>query len=40
MIGNAVPIKLAEYVAKCLLSYIQERHQYPISSIPKNILTR
>ena len=39
MIGNAVPIKLAEYVAKCLFSYIQEKHQYQISGTPNNILT-
>lgn len=24
MIGNAVPVKLAEYVARCLLEYIKD----------------
>ncbi|YAF94296.1 MAG: DNA cytosine methyltransferase [Nodularia sp. CChRGM 3473] len=30
MIGNAVPVKLAEYIAKCLLMYIQDQHKYQI----------
>ncbi|MBK1987550.1 DNA cytosine methyltransferase [Sphaerospermopsis aphanizomenoides BCCUSP55] len=33
MIGNAVPVKLAEYVAKCLLMYIQESKKLPIYNI-------
>ncbi|WP_416336315.1 DNA cytosine methyltransferase [Calothrix sp. UHCC 0171] len=28
MIGNAVPVKLAEYVGKCLLSYINDKNTY------------
>lgn len=28
MIGNAVPVKLAEYVANCLLIYLQEKNQH------------
>ncbi|WP_414550404.1 DNA cytosine methyltransferase [Anabaena sp. CCY 0017] len=35
MIGNAVPVKLAEYIAKCLLMYIQDQKKsqilYPAS---------
>lgn len=27
MIGNAVPVKLAEYVAKCILEYIQDKEK-------------
>lgn len=30
MIGNAVPVKLAEYIAKCLLMYIQDQKKYQI----------
>jgi DNA (cytosine-5)-methyltransferase 1 len=30
MIGNAVPVKLAEYIAKCLLMYIQDQNQAQI----------
>ena len=33
MIGNAVPVKLAEYVAKCLLMYIQDQNKYHISNV-------
>ncbi|AFZ56524.1 DNA cytosine methyltransferase [Anabaena cylindrica FACHB-243] len=33
MIGNAVPVKLAEYVAKCLMMYIQESKKSPIYNI-------
>ena len=33
MIGNAVPVKLAEYVAKCLLTYIQDQNKYHISNV-------
>ena len=33
MIGNAVPIKLAEYVAKSLLMYIQDKNKYHISDV-------
>jgi site-specific DNA-cytosine methylase len=33
MIGNAVPVKLAEYVAKCLLMYIQDKDKYHISDV-------
>uniref|UniRef100_UPI003EBE58BC DNA cytosine methyltransferase n=1 Tax=Okeanomitos corallinicola TaxID=3231550 RepID=UPI003EBE58BC len=28
MIGNAVTVKLAEYVANCLLIYLQEKNQH------------
>ncbi|BAZ81805.1 type II DNA modification methyltransferase [Sphaerospermopsis kisseleviana NIES-73] len=28
MIGNAVPVKLAEYVANCLLMYIREQDKH------------
>jgi DNA (cytosine-5)-methyltransferase 1 len=33
MIGNAVPVKLAEYVAQSLLMYIQDKIKYQISDI-------
>lgn len=33
MIGNAVPVKLAEYVAKCLLMYIEDYNKYHISNV-------
>ncbi|TAF11093.1 MAG: DNA cytosine methyltransferase [Nostocales cyanobacterium] len=33
MIGNAVPVKLAEYVANCLLMYIQEQKTYKIPDV-------
>ena len=33
MIGNAVPVKLAEYVAKSLLTYIQDKNKYRISNV-------
>lgn len=29
MIGNAVPVKLAQYVASCLLDYISQKSTYP-----------
>ncbi|HBL10425.1 MAG TPA: DNA (cytosine-5-)-methyltransferase [Cyanobacteria bacterium UBA11162] len=32
MIGNAVPVKLAEYVARCLLQYIQEKNCNSLNS--------
>lgn len=33
MIGNAVPVKLAEYIANCLLMYIQEQKTYKIPDV-------
>jgi DNA (cytosine-5)-methyltransferase 1 len=33
MIGNAVPVKLAEYVAKCLLMYIQDKNKSQIFDV-------
>lgn len=33
MIGNAVPVKLAEYVAKCLLSYIQDKNKSQMHNV-------
>jgi DNA (cytosine-5)-methyltransferase 1 len=33
MIGNAVPVKLAEYVAQCLRIYIQDKNKYQISDV-------
>jgi DNA (cytosine-5)-methyltransferase 1 len=37
MIGNAVPVKLAEYIAKCLLMYIQD--QNPTQIYPPCLIT-
>jgi DNA (cytosine-5)-methyltransferase 1 len=34
MIGNAVPVKLAEYVARCILQYIQDSsHQVSLQTV-------
>lgn len=34
MIGNAVPVKLAEYVARCILEYIQDSSHQASSQLP------
>lgn len=34
MIGNAVPVKLAEYVARCILEYIADRSKNLTSHLP------
>ncbi|BCL33697.1 DNA cytosine methyltransferase [Nostoc sp. MS1] len=33
MIGNAVPVKLAEYVARCILQYIQDSSEHTSSQL-------
>jgi len=35
MIGNAVPVKMAEYVAKCLLEYINDKKNNKQIKVPK-----
>jgi DNA (cytosine-5)-methyltransferase 1 len=37
MIGNAVPVKLAEYVGRCLLSYIEDKNTYKNQFQPKQV---
>ncbi len=37
MIGNAVPVKLAEYVGRCLLSYIEDKNQTQNKFPPKQL---
>ena len=39
MIGNAVPVKLAEYVARCLLEYLENRSQNITSYLPHKQLS-
>ena len=34
MIGNAVPVKLAEYVARCILDYIEDQSNNIASYLP------
>ncbi|MCZ2203199.1 MAG: DNA (cytosine-5-)-methyltransferase, partial [Cylindrospermopsis raciborskii PAMP2012] len=33
IIGNAVPIKLAEYVANCINEYIKDRNQNKVTTV-------
>lgn len=34
MIGNAVPVKLAEYVARCILEYIEDQGKNNTDYLP------
>lgn len=34
MIGNAVPVKLAEYVARCIHEYTEDRSRNVTSYLP------
>jgi DNA (cytosine-5)-methyltransferase 1 len=33
IIGNAVPVKLAEYVANCINEYIKDRNQNKVTTV-------
>ncbi|AFZ13419.1 DNA-cytosine methyltransferase [Crinalium epipsammum PCC 9333] len=40
MIGNAVPVKLAEYVAKCLLQYMQDQGNRRVKNCTQQVVTQ